>query len=232
MHHSARFTALHDPLVFTWYLGDLDDARRAHAIHCKVLRDIPAGMLRPVDLDFFNQHTGAEGLLSCCKSRQGEMVAYGVLGTHSANTAHLATLLGIDAAERARFAILDGVACRPEWRGFQLHQAAIAERLAHARTMRRTLIGATVSPLNVVSLRGTLMAGFTITGAALVYGGLPRLLLLSDREQDPIFWKPVRSIDARDFAAHQQALADGLQGYACNEARDGSWRAHYGIADD
>lgn len=232
MNKPTGFAALQGSPAFQWYLGDLDDARQAHAIHCEVLREIPPGTLRPVDLEFFRRHTGTEGLLTCCKNRQEDMVAYAVLGTASANTDRLATLLGIAERDRARFAILDGVACRPGWRGLQLHQAAIAERLAHARAMRRTLIGATVSPINIASLRGTLTAGFTITGAAFVYGGLERLLLKSDRDREAIFWTPVRSIEAGDFEAHQAAIAEGLQGYACNEARDGSWRVHYGLAED
>lgn len=156
------------------------------------------------------------------------MVAYAILGTTSKNSDHLAELMGVSHAERTKFAILDGVATRPEWRGFRLHQASITERICHAKRIQRTLIGATVSPKNYASLRGLLSSGFIIGGYALVYGGLERLLLKRDLNVETVIWRPGHSVDASDVNAHCAALANGFFGYACNEASDGNWHVDYG----
>ncbi len=213
---------------FHWHVADLGDARDAHKIHCEALQGSAQGLVRADGLAHFERHTGADGVMVCCRSTSLEMVAYAILGTHSHNAEHLAGLMDISSAERAKFAILDGVATRPAWRGFHLHQASIMERISHARTIQRTLLAATVSPNNWFSLRGLLEAGFTVSGFAVVYGGLDRLLLMRNLEIDDVVWTPAYSLASDDIAAHEAALASGLLGYACNETGSGQWQVQYG----
>ena len=217
---------------FRWHVAGMSDAKEAHRIHCEALQGSAHGLIRADGLDHFERHTGADGVMVCCRSASREMVAYAILGTNSHNADYLAGLMGISSTERAKFAILDGVATRPEWRGFHLHQASITERIHHARTIQRTLLAATVSPHNWFSLRGVLDAGFTITGFAVVYGGLDRLLFTRNLAVDDVVWTPAHSVVSDDIAAHQAALASGLQGYACNEASSGQWRVQYGRLAD
>jgi hypothetical protein len=217
---------------FYWHVADMSDAREAHRIHCEALQGSAQGLVRADGLAHFERHTGADGVMVCCRSPSQEMVAYAILGTHSHNADHLAGLMGISSAQRTRFAILDGVATRPAWRGFHLHQASIMERISHARTIQRTLLAATVSPNNWFSLRGLLDAGFTVSGFAVVYGGLDRLLLMRNLEVHAVAWRPAYSVTSDDIAAHQAALAGGLLGYACSEMGSKQWQVQYGMPAD
>lgn len=213
---------------FHWQIAGMSDAREAHRIHCEALKGAAHGLVRVDVLAHFERHTGADGVMVCCRSASQEMVAYAILGTNSYNADYLADLMGISSSERAKFAILDGVATRPAWRGFHLHQASITERISHARTIQRTLLAATVSPNNWFSLRGVLEAGFTVNGFAVVYGGLDRLLLMRNLDIDHALWTPAHSVASDDVDAHRAAMDEGLLGYACNKASSGQWRVQYG----
>lgn len=208
---------------FYWHVSG--DAGAAWAIHTAAITPAPAGLVRPDPLSHFESHTGRDGVILACMHGAGQMVGYGVLGIGSPMAAHLADLLGADAA---RFAILDGAAALPEWRGHGLHQAAIVERIAYAAQRGRTLIGATVSPRNLRSLRSMFRAGFTVHAAALMYGGLERLLLSRDTLAVAPQAAPVLRVDAGDFGAHQAALAAGLVGLDLLQEPGGAWRAGYG----
>ena len=103
-------TAIQLPLKLQWRLGGKRDVSRVHQIHREALNGLPPGMVRPDDISQFVRHTGPAGLIVCCAANGEHMIAYGVLGIRSDTTTHLADLLDLDYAERARFAILDGVA--------------------------------------------------------------------------------------------------------------------------
>jgi hypothetical protein len=181
--------------------------------------------VRPDPPGHFEAHTGRDGVTLACTSASGAMVAYGVLGMDSAMAAHLAGLLG-DAP--GRFAVLDGAAALPQWRGYGLHQAAIDQRVRHAAACARTIIGATVSPHNLRALRSMLHAGFTIGGAALMYGGLERLLMRRDTLAPARGFAVERMVPAADMAGHQNALGDGLLGFALHQHTGGAWSVCYG----
>jgi hypothetical protein len=221
--------ALSLPIKFDWHVADINDAKEAYVIHLDALQGVANGLVRADNIEHFERHASTDGVMVCCKSALKKMVAYAILGTTSKNADNLAELMGVSHAERSKFAILDGVATRPEWRGFHLHQASITERVWHAKRIQRMLIGATVSPRNYASLRGLLSSGFTIIGYALIYGGLERLLLMRDLSVETVIWRPGQSVVASDVNAHCAALANGLFGYACNESRDGNWCVDYGI---
>lgn len=230
--NTTGHTDLSTQAQFHWHVAGLSDASEAHQIHCEALQGAAQGLVRADELAHFERHTGADGVMVCCRSASQEMVAYAILGTNSHNADYLADLMGISSSERTKFAILDGVATRPSWRGFRLHQASITERIRHARTIQRTLLAATVSPNNWFSLRGVLKAGFSITGFAVVYGGLNRLLLMRDLADRDDLWTPALSVRSDDIAAHRRALEGGFSGYACTQNSDGEWQVQYGRPAD
>ena len=207
----------------TWRLTD--DAAAVHALHCRVLEGAPTGMVRPDPLSHFVRHATDRGRIAGCYTGAGELVAYGVLGMESPTVGHLAELLG---AERRRFAVLDGAATLPAWRGHHLHVAAVDERVHYAGEAGRTLLAATVSPLNVRSLRSLFHAGFEVRLFAVLYGGLDRLVVQRDTTLATGGWLRERSVDLADVAAHRAALDDGLAGYACERSDSGAWVIAYG----
>lgn len=203
------------------------EAVTVHALHTSVLARTPAGMVRPDDLAHFEQHAQALGRI-IGGFVDDTLVAYGVLGIHSPTAHHLAELLELDPARRARICVLDGAASLPEWRGRSLHCGVIAERGALAMRLGRSLVSATVAPANLRSLRGLLKEGYTIHRYALVYGGMPRLIVMRDLLAPPRQWRAAMLVDAQDHAGHQQALAAGMVGYACSQDDAGAWLIEYG----
>ncbi|MFZ6648524.1 hypothetical protein ACO0LO_22570 [Undibacterium sp. TJN25] len=215
---------------FSWRMLQPHEAQAAHCIHLAAIADQAFGLVRPDELPHFIAHTGAAGaIVGCFAEVDGneQMLAYGVLGTDSSTSSHMAELLCVAPADRARFAILDGVAALPDWRGYGLHRASIQARLDHARTVGRSLIGATVSPENIASLRGLLESRFLVTNFAMLYGGLARLVLKRDLNDAMPAWSLEQKIDTNDRAANQAALAVGQTAYACSQSGN-RWQLHYG----
>lgn len=218
-----------DELVFSWRIVRPDEAADVHALHTTVLAATPSGMVRPDQLAHFELHTQAQGRILGCYA-DGELVAYGVLGMDSHTVDHLAALLEANAAQRARMCVLDGAASLPEWRGRSLHCVAIAERMALGLSLDRTLVAATVAPENMRSLRGLLKEGFTIRRYALVYGGLPRLIVQNDLASQAPAWRKQCHVAAGDHAGHRRALAEGLIGHGCWQDEETRWHVDYGQA--
>jgi hypothetical protein len=210
---------------FSWRLTS--DAMRVHAIHSAVLARTPAGMVRPDPITHFENHIARHGVTLGCFLDDGQMVGYGVLGFDSLVVDHLSGLLK---ADTRRFAVLDGAAALPEWRGCGLHQAGIEQRIAHAAASGRTLIGATVAPHNLRALRSMFRAGLQIHAFALMYGGLVRLIVQRDMLLPLQQFDRACSVPVADHAGHQAALADGLVGFGCSQDQAGNWRIDYGRA--
>ncbi|GGC78397.1 hypothetical protein [Undibacterium terreum] len=223
---------------FNWRRLQASEAGFAHHVHLQAIADQDYGLVRPDELPHFIAHTSDAGaIIGCFYDKKAvdntghgmaEMIAYGVLGMNSATSTHMAQLLNIPDSVRKQFAILDGVACLPDWRGYGLHRESIQARLEYARTAHRTLIGATVSPENIVSLRGLLEAEFVVSTFAMLYGGLVRFILKKNLEAPQLCWSLEKKVDASDRTAHQEALALGLSAYACSQTSGGSWQLHYG----
>lgn len=212
---------------FHWRPLRQEEARLAWALHAEVFAATPAGMVRPDQLDHFEQHIRQSGrILGCFIGDQ--LVAYGVLGMQSETVAHLAALLALAPDDRRRACVLDGAASLPPWRGHNLHRAAIDARGELARALGRTLMLATVAPENMRSLRGLLLQGYAVHGYATVYGGLPRLLMARDLLRPQGDWQATRQVPAADHAGHQCALAAGLRGFGCQQDADKAWHIMYG----
>jgi GNAT superfamily N-acetyltransferase len=185
----------------------------------------PSGMVRPDPLSHFENHIERDGVTLGCFLDSGQLVGYGVLGIDSPMARHLAALLGADAA---RFALLDGAAVLDEWRGSGVHQGAIEQRIAHAATAGRSLIGATVSPHNLRAMHSMFRAGFTIDACGLLYGGLERLLVRRDTLAPGPRFEPVVTVEAMNYPGHRAALADHLTGYAMQRDAGANWSVSYG----
>lgn len=216
-----------DDVVFTWRTMRADEAQAIHALHIHVAGLTPAGMVRPDRLDHFERHVAQCGRILGCFA-DGDLVAYGVLGLDSPTVDHMAELLDLGAADRARLCVLDGAASLPEWRGRRLHCAGIEERMALGRELGRTLVSATVAPENMRSLRGLLKEGFVVRRYAIVYGGLARLVVLRDLLLPPAPPPAAKvHVAAADHAGHQAALAEGLRGVHCWQDAAQQWFVDY-----
>jgi hypothetical protein len=215
------------PPRLEWRLIRQDEAASVHALHARVYACTPSGMVRPDDLEHFEQHAAKLGRILGCYA-DGELVAYGVLGLRSHTVQHLAELLELDAAGRTRLCVLDGAASLPEWRGHKLHCVAIAERSALGRGLGRTLVAATVAPENMRSLRGLLQQGFSVRRYAIVYGGLARLIVQHDLDTPGQQWQLALRVPVADHAGHQRALGAGLAGYGCWQDEQQGWHIEYG----
>jgi hypothetical protein len=218
------------PDKFNWRTIRSDEAELVHALHRSVSAELVSGLLRPDDLDHFRRHTGAEGLTVGCFVDDVGIVAYGVLGIASDTACRMAEMLGIGAADRARFCILDGAASIAAWRGNGLHRELIRTRLEHANQAGRSLVGASVAPGNMTSMRGLLENGFHVCGFSVMYGGLARLIVKKDLRVAQPRWVLAHRVTATDVDAHRLALAEGLIGFSCSETGDGKWQVHYGYA--
>ena len=214
-----------------WRLMRADEASQVFRLHRTVLELVPHGMVRPDELDHFEQHAETLGRILCCHA-DGELVAYGVLGMDSHTVDHMAELLDAGEADRARLCVLDGAASLPEWRGRRLHCAAIEERIALGASLGRTLVSATVAPENMRSLRGLMLEGFIIQRYAIVYGGLARLVMQKDVAQPAPSWIKHRSVAPDDHQGHRDAIAAALSGYACWQDDDKRWHVDYGMRAD
>jgi hypothetical protein len=216
-----------DEVTFTWRTMRADEAVAIHALHAHVASLTPAGMVRPDRLDHFEKHVAECGRILGCFA-DGDLVAYGVLGLDSPTVDHMAQLLGLDAAARARLCVLDGAASLPEWRGRRLHCAGIEERMALGQELGRTLVSATVAPENMRSLRGLLNEGFAVRRYAVVYGGLARLVVLRDLLASAPRSGDVRlQVEAGDHQGHQRALDEGLVGFHCWQDAAQRWFVDY-----
>ncbi|WP_334190284.1 hypothetical protein [Noviherbaspirillum sp.] len=218
-----------DAHSFTWRVLRKEEAPVAHAVHIEALSGQAAGLVRPDELSHFMRHMGEEGLLVGCFIADGQMVAYGVLGTASKTVSHMAELLEIDEADHSRFCVLDGVAALTAWRGYGMHRESIKERLRHAGQLGHTLVGATVAPGNIPSMRGLFEARFQVKKFSMLYGGLSRLVLKKDLKVAEPDWVLQHRVAATDEPGHQSALKEGLTGFGCSQREDGVWQVHYGI---
>lgn len=220
------------PIAAHWRIVHEEEANLVHAVHLDALNGVDAGLVRPDTLAHFIQHIGSDGVVIGGFLDRIGMIAYGVLGISSETAHHMAHILGVAIADRSRFCILDGAASLPAWRGHGLHRDLIRERVKCARTLDRTLFGATVSPANITSLRGLLEAKFQIAAFAMLYGGMDRLVLIRDLHADNRRWVLRHKVPVTDVLAHQAALAEGLTGFACEETGKDIWHVHYGESTD
>jgi GNAT superfamily N-acetyltransferase len=221
--------ALHTP-QFMFRLVLPDEALSVHALHLEVGKSLLPGQARVDTLAHFMAHTEEHGAIIASFTEKAEMIAYGVIGLHSHFTDILTDLLAIQSLDQERFCILDGAAVKLDWRGHQLHRRLIQARLQHCRQWGRSLIGVTVSPNNIVSLRSLLAEQFQIRQFRFLYGGIARFVLLRDLSAPSSHWIEDRRIHLRDVTAHQSALENGLIGFDCTLSQDGQWQIHYAAA--
>lgn len=218
-----------DKVRFEWRMVAPRKAEAVYRVHLEALAGVAPGLVRPDPLEHFVAHTGQCGITVGGFADGAGMVAYGVLGISSATASHMAQILAIEEKNLHRFAILDGAASLPVWRGHQLHRESIRTRLAYAAQAGRTLLGATVAPGNFPSLHGLLEAEFRIDRFASLYGGLPRLILRRDLSAPTPRWILQHKVAVSDIRGHELALAEGLTGFACSKDANGNPMVEYGV---
>jgi GNAT superfamily N-acetyltransferase len=221
-------TELADSVRIIWRAVQTHEAPIVHAVHLEALAGMDQGLVRPDTLDHFVAHTGRLGTILGGFAEGTGLVAFGVLGVSSGTATHMAQVLAIDTTHWHRFVVLDGAASLPAWRGQNLHRELIRARLEHAEQIGRTLVGATVAPGNIPSLRGLLSMDFRIQAFAMLYGGLPRLVVKRDLLAPAPSWKLEHKVPVADIHGHEHALKEGLVGFGCSENEDGAWIIHYG----
>jgi hypothetical protein len=210
-----------------WRLMQQYEAAHAHALHTKVIKLTPTGMVRQDALEYFEKHIELQGRIVGCFAQE-RLVAYGVLGLQSPMLSFVAQLMKVNADKQERMCLLDGASCEFDWRGRHLHEDAIALRLTMAKALGRSFIAVTVAPTNLASLRGLLRLGFAVQQYAEVYGGLPRLLLSLDFDSPPAHWQAQQMVASTDLQGHRDALDNGWVGYGCQGDDRNIWSIIYG----
>ena len=213
---------------FLWRKLRPEEAILAYQLHLTANADTPAGLVRPDDLAHFIVNVQEHSRILGCFVKHDEIVAYGILGMQAASNCRIIQLLDLPVAELGNFACLDGAAALAPWRGNRLHRESILARLEIAREQQRRYIGATVSPENMNSLRGLLEAGFYIKNFAHLYGGLARLVMLRDLDEQRSSWNLCAAVIANDQPGHQAVLAKAWFGYGLTETQAGVCQVLYG----
>lgn len=194
---------------------DLDAVFRLHRTG---VDDVPAGVFRPDDGDFFHDAIRRD----CCVVADlgGQVMGYGVLVLPEPGSSSLADLVG---AEQGTVAHVESAVIHRTMRGAGLHRALIAWRMARARAAGRHSILCTVSPQNAASLRNLMSEGFHIRALTQLYGGHSRYVLV----QGPGFDLPdatsgdgVTVVDAANEQCCRNLLNDGWVGVASLRRRN------------
>jgi GNAT superfamily N-acetyltransferase len=212
-----------------WRLIRPEEAPMVHALHLEAITGMDPGLVRADELDHFVRHTGEHGMIIGGFANACDLVSYGVLGISSDIVNHLAHILDLDIQDRGRFGSLDGAAALHAWRGRRLHRELIAARLEHARARGITLIGVTVAPGNIASLRGLMSQNFQIRKFAVLYEGCARLVLTHDALAPAPRWSHQVAVAATDLIGHQFAMMEGLNGYGFSVGSAGEILVHYGV---
>lgn len=204
------------------------DAEAAFAVHCAATSQLSNNIVRKESLEFIREQIN-DGFVVGGFSGEGDLVAYAALTVSNSAIHKVADLLEIDPASRKRFCLLDGVAVHPEWQFRGIHHALIAERLCYARHLGRDVIGVTVSPSNLKSLKNLLGTGFLVMQATLLYGGHERLILVQNLGNRPDGGLTrVKAVDLGRFEESLEALRSGLCGFEISWNEQGQAIMHYG----
>lgn len=192
-----------------------DGVEAVVALHELVVASLPAGVVRRDGAAFFHGVL-ARGDSILGVEVEGRLVAYAVLSLAAEGQREYGRLLGIDPAEWADVACLDGVSVHPHWRGNGLQRRLAGWRIAMARAAGRRHVCATAAPANHVSWSDLLDLGMRVRAAGQFYGGFDRYVLHFDHDAAaPPAPDPAASlcIAAGDFAAAGRLLADGYMGW-------------------
>ena len=203
------------------------DAEAIFAVHCAATRGLPNDMVRRESLEFILEQID-DGFVVGVFSEAAILVAYGALTVVVEEVDKVANILDLDAASRARFCLLDGGAVHPDWRRRGMHREIIAARLRYAKVLGKDLVGATVSPRNIQTLKNTFNAGFRIMQAELLYGGYERLILVRDLRGGLPRFIGFQSVIAEDFSQHINAIRAGLAGFELLRNDQGQAIVQYG----
>jgi hypothetical protein len=198
------------------------------ALHQRITQHEPAGLVRCDTLEHFEQRLQAPNSVYAGFAENAGMVAYGVYSRNSPACQELAHLMGLTDTQRKAFAVLDGSGVLPHWRGLGLQEHLISLRMAQGLHEECHTLGATSAPENSWSLYNLLQAGFHVHTAALLYAGMPRLVLRYTAGQKEAHWTELQNIASTDFEAQSTAMRMGWKGYATSGEPSPKMQIRYG----
>jgi hypothetical protein len=211
-----------------WRRLQASDAPMVFALHQRVTQHQPAGFVRCDSLQHFEQLFQAGDAVYAAFEHGSGMVAYGVFSKTSPACNDLARLLGLTQAQRQAFAVLDGSGVLAPWRGQGLQEQLIRIRMEHGLRENCKTLGATAAPENAWSLNNLLQAGFHVHGAAVMYGGMRRLVLCHRPDQNTSGYTEFRDIVCTDFEAQATVLGEGWRGHAAMMDSNRQMHIRYG----
>lgn len=212
----------------TLRLLDESDAQAAFAVHSAATTGLSGDIVRKDSLNFIREQIN-DGFVVGGFTEKKSLVAYAALTASNIAIHNIADLLQLKLEIRKRFCLLDGVAVHPDWQLRGLHHALIAERLCYARDLGKDIIGVTVSPRNLKSLKSLIDMGFLVVQATFLYGGYERLVLTrnpgNSLDTEYICIKPV---DIERFDEIVEAIGSGFCGFELSWDEQGKVFMNFG----
>lgn len=204
------------------------DAEAAFAVHCAATCHLQNDIVRKESLKFIRDQIN-DGFVIGGFAADGQLVAYAALSVDNSATSKISDLLELDPANRRKLCMLDGVAVQPAWQSRGIHHALIAERLCYARDLGKDIVGATVSPRNLKSIKNLLTSGFLVIQATLLYGGHERLILVRHLGSHAgTGYYRTKTIALNRFDESIEAIRSGLCGFELAWDEQGQAFMHYG----
>jgi len=206
------------------------DADAAFAVHCAATCQLQNDIVRRESLEFIRDQINY-GFVIGGFSADGQLVAYAALAVENSATSKISDLLKLDTESRKNFCLLDGVAVHPAWQSRGMHHALITERLCYARDLGKDIVGVTVSPSNLKSLKNLLASGFLVIQATFLYGGHERLILVRHLGyRAGTRYHRTKTVALKRFDESLEAIRSGLCGFELAWDEQGQAFMHYGTS--
>jgi GNAT superfamily N-acetyltransferase len=204
------------------------DAQAAFAIHSAATTRLSSDIVRQDSLHFIREQIN-DGFVVGGFTENKALVAYATLTVSNIAIHKIADLLQLELESRKRFCLLDGVAVHPDWQLRGLHHALIAERLCYARDLGKDIVGVTVSPRNLKSLKSLIDTGFLVVQATLLYGGYERLVLTRNLGNSlGTGYTCVKTVNIERFDECVEAIQSGFCGFKLSWDEQGKVFMNFG----
>ncbi|MEN1970395.1 GNAT family N-acetyltransferase [Lentibacillus sp. N15] len=206
-------------------ITDLPDIMRLQA---NVSATLPSrSILSPLNEEEFTRILTGNGLMVGVFI-DGIMVAFRAMLKPEIDDAHLGIDAGLEKAELPKVIYSEISSVDPDYRGNALQNYMGKLLMKEINKQQYRYVCATVSPINVPSIKDKFSLRMEVVALKEKYTGLMRYIFMRDftvRSKDRLYqetqWIPVEEIEKQ-----QQALASGFRGTSIEE-RDGKWCVKY-----
>ncbi|MFL5260465.1 MAG: GNAT family N-acetyltransferase [Hyphomicrobiales bacterium] len=202
--------------------GDLD---AIFSLHLEALAAVGRPeLVKPESKEFFERMLAGAGRVIGA-SRDGALIAYGVLQFDLPSSEDARPLLALDSGDD--LAKLAGASVHPSVWGKGLHDALIGRRIEEAGRLAIRHLYSTSAPGNARSWANLLDRGFCVRGIIEKYGGHLRYVLYRDLALTPGRSGEGLWCDVGDIARQRLLIANGFAGARWRTREDGGFDICY-----